>query len=265
MRARAARYQDQSSHGSETTLYNFAGSNLGDGSGPSGGLLRGGGLLYGTTGSGGTDGAGTVFKIDPSTGTEAPLYSFLGTTHGDGEVPSGTLTNAGNFLYGTTEFGGTNGHGTVFKVTLKTGKETILYNFTGGIDGYEPNAGLVNVGAFSYGTTCCGGGSQGVYNGSLFRITRAPGNEATLYDFSGGNASDQTNGLLSVGGFLYGTTYWGGSQSFGALFKVNRTTGAETTLYSFTGGPNGKIPDGLIYVAGAFYGTAAIGASQIMA
>jgi uncharacterized repeat protein (TIGR03803 family) len=48
---------------SETLLHRFNGS---DGSEPFGGVvLDAGGNLYGTTGSGGPNGGGTVFKIAP--------------------------------------------------------------------------------------------------------------------------------------------------------------------------------------------------------
>src|ERR1700690_3883853 len=69
------------------------------------------------------------------------LYSF--TNGADGGQPYSSLVrdSAGN-LYGTTAVGGAAGFGTVFKVG-KTGKETVLYSFSGGADGANPWAGLV--------------------------------------------------------------------------------------------------------------------------
>ncbi len=72
---------------------------------------------------------GTVFKITPS-GTLTTLYSFCsqsGCT--DGLEPEAVLVQGtdGNF-YGTTIFGGTNGEGTVFKIT-PGGQLTTLYSF----------------------------------------------------------------------------------------------------------------------------------------
>ena len=40
-------------------------------------------------------------------------------------------------LYGTTEFGGSYDEGVVYKLS-KTGKQTVLYNFTGGQTGEFP-------------------------------------------------------------------------------------------------------------------------------
>jgi uncharacterized repeat protein (TIGR03803 family) len=139
--------------GAETVLYSFTGG--ADGGLPFAGLVRdSSGNLYGTCSIGGTFGSGTVFKVD-STGTETVLYTFCsqsGCT--DGSEPYATLVrdSAGN-LYGTTFGGGADDVGTVFKLD-KTGKETVLYSFTGGYDGGFPYAGLLRDSAGNlYGTT----------------------------------------------------------------------------------------------------------------
>ena len=105
--------------------------------------------LYG----GGTNGAGTVFKISTN-GALTSLYSFTGGN--DGGYPDAGLVQGsdGNF-YGTTYYGGgrTTLRGTVFKISTN-GALTSLYSFTGGNDGGYPDAGLVqgSDGNF-YGTT----------------------------------------------------------------------------------------------------------------
>ena len=100
----------------EYPTHSFAGGPA-DGEEPIGGLLMGSdGNLYGTTYTGGSnpDGAGTVFEIS-STG-ETLLHSFAGGAT-DGAGPNGSLVmdSAGN-LYGTTEYGGADGAGTVFQI-----------------------------------------------------------------------------------------------------------------------------------------------------
>jgi len=47
-------------------------------------------------------------------------------------------------LYGTTQFGGVFGNGTVYKIST-SGAEIAVYSFAGGGDGANPNAGLTNV------------------------------------------------------------------------------------------------------------------------
>ncbi|MGA8762034.1 MAG: choice-of-anchor tandem repeat GloVer-containing protein, partial [Candidatus Sulfotelmatobacter sp.] len=91
----------------ETVLHNFTGTyGGGDGDGPAAGLIfDSAGNLYGTTGGGGTNEAGTVFKLTYSSGvwTEAVLHSFAGS---DGQSPdSGLIFDSKGNLYGTTVYG----------------------------------------------------------------------------------------------------------------------------------------------------------------
>src|SRR5277367_4076965 len=147
------------------TLVNFDGT---DGANPEAGLVQAtNGEFYGTTSEGGANGIGTVFKIT-SKGTLTTLHSFDGST--DGEFPVAGLVQAPNGdFYGTTEIGGANGGGTVFKIT-GGGTLTTLHSFDGGADGGSPFGGLVQAtdGNF-YGTTVSGGANgQG---GTIFKIT----------------------------------------------------------------------------------------------
>jgi uncharacterized repeat protein (TIGR03803 family) len=109
---------------------------------------------------GGFSGAGVVFKIDPSS-NESVLYNFTGGV--DGANPySGLLLDAAGHLYGTTSGGGAVNAGVVFKVSA-TGSETVLYSFTGGLNGANPYSGLLAApGGVLYGTTY-GGGAGVVY------------------------------------------------------------------------------------------------------
>jgi len=103
----------------ETVLYSFAGGN--DGANPNGVVIGKNGVLYGTTGGGGTAGLGTVFSLTPPASpgvpwTEAVLHSFTGS---DGANPTtGVAIGREGALYGTTSSGGTGvcGCGTVFEL-----------------------------------------------------------------------------------------------------------------------------------------------------
>ncbi len=85
------------------------------------------GTIYGTTQAGGEFGGGTIFKLD-SKGVVTLLYSF-GANLTDGLNPNGGLTPGtdGNF-YSSTENGGANGAGSLFKFTTG-GVYTQLYSF----------------------------------------------------------------------------------------------------------------------------------------
>jgi uncharacterized protein (TIGR03437 family) len=153
--------------GTLTILHSFS---LTDGSAPYSRLIQAAdGNLYGTASQGGTYISGTVFKITLS-GTLTTVYNF-GSTFGstDGSGPYSALVQAtdGNF-YGTTLVGGTNGAGTVFKLT-PTGMLTTLHSFVT-TDGSEP-AGLVQAADGNlYGTTRGGGTNN---NGTFFKLALA--------------------------------------------------------------------------------------------
>jgi uncharacterized repeat protein (TIGR03803 family) len=108
--------------GVEKVLYSFCSQqNCTDGADPVTTLIDVKGKLYGTADSGGNtgcggSGCGTVFSIDPGTGTEKVVYSFLGGT--DGANPQASLIDSNGTLYGTTGAGG-NGYGTVFLLTKR--------------------------------------------------------------------------------------------------------------------------------------------------
>ena len=89
------------------------------------------------------------------------LYSFTGTNDGANPYAGLVQGSDGNF-YGTTSRRrrhDTARYGTVFKISTN-GALTTLYSFTGGNDGANPAAGLVqgSDGNF-YGTTAYGGGT----------------------------------------------------------------------------------------------------------
>jgi uncharacterized repeat protein (TIGR03803 family) len=120
-----------------TVLHSFTGpyANSGpitnsDGAGPSGGLLLWGNTLYGTTSEGGSSASGTVFALNTDGTGFNTLYNFterdaytnrsgsIILTNSDGASPSAGVILSGNTLYGTTRFGGTEGSGTVFSISL---------------------------------------------------------------------------------------------------------------------------------------------------
>jgi uncharacterized repeat protein (TIGR03803 family) len=149
------------------TLHSFAGGEA-DGAYP-GTKLRNvaDGSLYGSTGSGGAHGLGTIFKYNPVAGVTGVIHSFAGGPD-DGNYPSCRL-RVGNDenLYGVTYYGGSFDYGTFFRIT-PAGVLTVLYSFAGGSDGRSPNSSLlVTPDGDFYGTTVTGGSTT---NGTIYKI-----------------------------------------------------------------------------------------------
>lgn len=97
-----------------TNLYSFKGGT--DGSGPHAGLTLAGGVLYGTTTTGGYYTNGTLFSIKTNGSGYTTLYNFTGGADGGG--PASDLLLSSNVLYGTTATGGSSGNGTIFSFVL---------------------------------------------------------------------------------------------------------------------------------------------------
>ena len=204
------------------------------------------GNIYGTTFSGGSSFAGTVFKIDTA-GNETVLHSF--TDGSDGCEPSQGLVrdNAGN-LYGTTFACASSDYGTIFKVD-HAGNFTLVHSFTG-YDGGLPEYGHLSMDKSGnrYGVT----GVGGAYGyGVLYKLSRS-GMLTLLHSFDK-SASDGCYPSGSVVqdevGNLYGTTYECGSNNYGTIWKLSKK-GKETILHSFARGTS----DGC-YPYGAWRGT----------
>ena len=151
---------------------NLDGTGAYDGAMPLAGLVQAtDGNLYGTTlAAGGNDG-GIVFRITLA-GYETVLHSFdlMSYSSTDGSTPQSSLIQGsdGN-LYGTTGFGGINGEGTIYRISL-SGTETVLLSFDGE-HGASPQASLIEApNGDLYGITTEGGAAN---QGVVFKLTGA--------------------------------------------------------------------------------------------
>ncbi len=209
----------------EDVLHAFTGGNDG-GVGSLGLLLLDKtGSLYGVTEVGGAHGAGTVFKLSPTSNKHwrfKTLYAFKGMP--DAASPYGGLVaDASGNLYGTTYYGGAKGLGSVFELIARGGtgyRERVLYSFQGGGDGSSSTSTLVFGGSGDlYGTTSAGGGTCDC--GTIFKVNAKSGKETVLHDFGGGSDGAYSYyGLTKgAGGKLFGTTVAGGSFNQGTVFE----------------------------------------------
>ncbi len=212
---------------------------------PYAGLAQGtDGNFYGTTYDGGADvssgiNGGTAFKVTAA-GVLTVLHNFAESSD-DADGPQGTLVLAtnGNF-YGTSVFGGTNRHGTVFEMT-PAGVVTVLHSFcdlTNCEDGAYPYAGVIQGtdGNF-YGTTYEGGTTD---EGTVFKLTPA-GKLTVLHSFcvpvkaTCPDGSNPYAGLVQgTDGNFYGAAYNAGGDEDGTIFKIS-SSGTFTLLDTLNG------------------------------
>jgi uncharacterized repeat protein (TIGR03803 family) len=216
-----------------------------------------------------------VFSLTPpSTAggawSETVLYNFGGN---DGANPyAGVVIGAGGVLYGTTEFGGTMGYGTVFSLTPPASRsgpwtEVVLRNF-----GAEGPIGGVVIGenGVLFGTTATNGTSGG---GTVFALKppTSPGGrwtEKVLHNFTLIDGDYPYAGVvIGSGQILFGTTEFGGSYNSGVVFSLTPPlspggTWTEAVLENFSGGgTGGSSPYSTVAIgsAGVLYGTTGSG------
>ena len=116
---------------------------------------------------------------------------------------------------------------------------TTLHNFTEGVDGVSPQAGLCLSGNTLYGATEYGGPYD---TSTLFALNTSGTGFTNIYNFtaldingdnSDGNGPDGT--LIISGTTLYGASYYGGTNGNGNVFAFN-TNGTFTPLFNFSAG-----------------------------
>jgi uncharacterized repeat protein (TIGR03803 family) len=243
-----------------------------DGFYPNGALVLSGNTLYGTAYNGGVNGNGSVFKVNTD-GTEfTNLYSFTATsvafpnTNSDGANPNSVIL-AGNLLYGTAYYGGTNGNGTIFAINTNGTGFSVLHTFTAELDntnsdGANPDAGLVLSGTTLYGTTFWGGSSGA---GTVFAIQTNGNGFTNLHSLTNSDGANPDAGVILSGGIAFGT-------DLDTVFAVTTNGSSFTVLATFVGmqydavngtetNSAGYDPSGTLTLSGTtLYGTASTGA-----
>lgn len=244
-------------------------------------LYAGGGVLLGSTHSGGRDGVGTVFKLHPGrvieTQADFPggngrlIYDLLPYVN-DVLVPTSGRIMAFNDRTFTmlAQFGPSGppvaANGTVYAISLgrvlRIDTEEVLHQFPFGI-GVTGAQGLIAHNGVLYGVTRLGGAHN---RGTVFSL-RFDGTFATLHEFSGPDGQWPAANLVvaSDGITLVGTTSAGGDTSTstdgnGTVFKIARDGSGFATLHAFGPG-EGRQPVGrLTYRSdGPLYGTTLTG------
>jgi uncharacterized repeat protein (TIGR03803 family) len=178
-------------------------------------------------------------------------------------------------LYGTTENGGKNGQGVVFKLIPNADHwmEHVLKNFCAKAnctDGQEPIGELImDVNGSLYGTTGFGGASG---DGMVYKLTPVANGWAfrRLVSFNGSDGSFPISGLTYQGqsaGQLYdgssplfGVAAIGGAHGLGTAYKLTSADGTHWSITDIHDFDNTQVPEGLVAdSAGNLFGTTTYG------
>ena len=185
--------------------------------------------------------------------TQAATISTVAAIPGanDGSEPLTGLIELRGQYYGTTFYGGSASGGTVYRVDLKTGTETVIHTFNGGSDGSKPLSLIAAAGKL-YGTTGYGG-SQG--GGTVFSIDPTTGAEQVIF-----NPPSQTYLGVSFeyNGLLYGSGQCG-NPGVSCLYTFDPVAATGQLVYSFNSSVDGNGISGLTLFGRYVYGTTSSG------
>lgn len=114
----------------------------------------------------------------PSSPDASWTYKVLHNFGFQNDGPQGVVIGRGGVFYGASAGGG-QGLGSVFSLTPPASPggvwtETVLYNFTGGTDGSQPNAVVIGPGGLLFGTTTNGGTGSSCFTGCGTVISLTP-------------------------------------------------------------------------------------------
>jgi uncharacterized repeat protein (TIGR03803 family) len=221
-----------------------------------------GGALYGTSADGGSYGFGTIFKVYADGTGAAVLKNFDGSTTGSNSRGS-LLRGVDGALYGTTSEGGSNGFGTIFKLSPDGTGFSVLENFDNSTTGGNPQAALIQGTDHALYGTAQGGGNNGF--GTVFKLNPDGTGFSVLKNFDYATSGELIFGGLLQGldGSLYGTAFGGGSSGHGTVFKLSLDGTDFSVIENFDFYTTGAYPQAALIQLpdGTLYGTASSGAS----
>ena len=188
-------------------------------------LLLVGGTLYGTTYDGGTNHAGSLFKVNTNGSGYSLLYSFSGDNTGPGVHPGGGVVLSGDKFYGTCMERGDFTAGTLYAINTNGSGITVLHSFGDIADGFNPRCDLVLNGSALYGTTYYGGTNDSDYgtvfsintDGSGYQILKSFLSTGTATNIDGANPAA---GLVLGANTLFGTAENSGAKNSGTVFSL---------------------------------------------
>jgi gliding motility-associated-like protein len=220
---------------------------------PTGGLTSDGTFLYGMTAGGGSNSAGTIFKILPNGTGYTKLYDF---DYSSGGTPEGTLLLDGTIMYGLASSGGDFGQGVIFSILTDGDDYNPMHEFDYTPDGAQPRGSLVADANFLYGVTYAGGSNDA---GTIFKIKKDGNSFQVLKHLENGpgTGAHPTGSLARDNNYLYGLTPSRGVDEKGTLFRIKFDGTGFDKMLDFNDGSNGSarpLTDGITLWATTYSG-----------
>jgi len=225
-----------------SVIHHFTGADGGEQPMPSLVVARDG-LLYGATLRGGTNSAGSIFRLNADGSAFQTVYSFCCGVFGAGLGP--LVQGDDDALYGTNPNGGQFGRGVVFRIATNGLDYQILHHFASDSSegGGFPWSGLV-IGPDRrlYGSTSPGSSGPG----AIYALNQDGTQFAVLHIFNNGDGWNPGGLLVGHDNLLYGITQFGGTfgGQGGVVYRMNIDGSAFSVLHSFAFpvGPEGARP-----------------------
>jgi uncharacterized repeat protein (TIGR03803 family) len=217
--------------------------------------------IYGFNGTG----YGSIFRFDPSAGTDTLLYKA--TTASPGMGGGYTPGKDGKF-YGISAFGGSSNLGVIYSFDPVTGIYTPLVSFTGanGANGIYSTANNLILAAdnYFYGMTFSGGTNNA---GTIFRFDTVTNTISVLYsfdDYLNTYPGYPSSGFRSASdGKFYGMISGGGTSGKGYVFQFDPGTAHFQAVFSFDGTNGAQPNNGLVQgEKGKLYGVVDAGGTN---
>jgi len=207
----------------------------------------------------------TLSVLTPQATLAAPGITLKSSfTGNNGATPYyAALTPAGNGLfYGTTREGGANGFGSIFSFDSVSGFITLKGSFDDIGNGSYPQSALTPSGNGSFYGTAYGGGANNY--GSIFEFNPTGSSITLKGSFDGANGAGPLAALTPSGNgtTFYGTTPFGGVNSYGSIFEFDPSGIGSITLKGSFNGANGDFPAAALTPSGngtTFFGTTLLG------
>lgn len=226
---------------------------------PMGSLTRYNNHFYGLTSAGGEHAAGSLFSWDPEEDNSFQVHFHFDPSSpaNNGSQPQGSLVVRNNQLYGTTQAGGENNEGTIFKFNPEDQTVTTLYNFADATGAF-PTGNLFFSDEKFYGLTTAGGSQK---LGVVFEID-LDNQYQVIHHF------DQLDGATPKGGFtkfnniLYGLTFRGGANDMGVIFAWDPAAESYLTKLDFSLKNGAEPVSNLTSYMGKLYGMTSKGGRE---